>query len=177
MTTPVYLQQAQQRGSLTLLTRNGASSYFIGPEGGTGPEYDIVAAFADYLGLELEVEIANEFNDLGTLLNSRQGELIAANLTRTRAREKLFEFGPDYAETNTIVVYKRGKTRPRKLADLVDMRVSVIAGSSYEDLLVNAQKDIPELQMDSRKNQGDGRPVAGHRRWRTGCNPGRCQHI
>lgn len=151
---PSHLQQAQQRGSLTLLTRNGASSYFIGPEGGTGPEYDIVAAFADYLGLELEVEIANEFNDLGTLLNSRQGELIAANLTRTRAREKLYEFGPDYAETNTIVVYKRGKTRPRKLADLVDMRVSVIAGSSYEDLLVNAQKDIPELRWTAEKTRG-----------------------
>ena len=151
---PSHLQQAQQRGSLTLLTRNGASSYFIGPEGGTGPEYDIVAAFAEYLGLELEVEIANEFNDLGTLLNSRQGELIAANLTRTRAREKIFEFGPDYAETNTIVVYKRGKTRPRKLADLVDMRVSVIAGSSYEDLLVNAQKDIPELQWTAEKTRG-----------------------
>jgi len=151
---PSHLQQAQQRGSLTLLTRNGASSYFIGPEGSTGPEYDIVAAFADYLGLELEVEIANEFNDLGTLLNSRQGELIAANLTRTRAREKLYEFGPDYAETNTIVVYKRGKTRPRKLADLVDMRVSVIAGSSYEDLLVNAQKDIPELRWTAEKTRG-----------------------
>ena len=35
-----YLQKAQQRGSLTLLTRNGASSYFIGPEGGF-IEYEI----------------------------------------------------------------------------------------------------------------------------------------
>ncbi|MFC1701945.1 membrane-bound lytic murein transglycosylase MltF [Pseudomonadota bacterium] len=147
-------EQAQQRGSLTLLTRNGASSYFIGPDGGTGPEYDIVAAFADYLGLELEVEIANEFNDLGTLLKRRQGELIAANLTRTPTREDLFEFGPDYAETNTIVVYKRGNTRPRKLSDLIEMRLSVIAGSSYEDLLVSAQKDLPELQWTAEKTRG-----------------------
>ena len=103
------LEKAHQRGSLTLLTRNSASSYFIGPEGGTGPEYDIVAAFADYLGIALEVKIAGEFNDLGSLLIRRQGELIAANLTRTPAREKLFNFGPDYAETTTVVVYKRGK--------------------------------------------------------------------
>ena len=71
-----YLQKAQQRGSLTLLTRNGASSYFIGPEGGTGPEYDLATAFADYLSLAIEVRVADEFADLGTLLNSRQGDLI-----------------------------------------------------------------------------------------------------
>ena len=148
------LEQAQQRGSLTLLTRNGASSYFIGPEGGTGPEYDLVAAFSDYLGLPLEVIIADEFADLGTLLQNRKGELIAANLTRTNAREQLFNFGPDYAETKTIVIYKRGKTRPRKLSDLLGMRLSVIAGSSYEDLLIKAQKNLPELQWTSEKSMG-----------------------
>jgi membrane-bound lytic murein transglycosylase F len=77
--TLTLLEKAQKRGSLTILTRNGASSYFIGPEGGTGPEYDLAAAFAEYLGLDLEVEVADEFGDLGRMLSSRQGELIAAN--------------------------------------------------------------------------------------------------
>jgi membrane-bound lytic murein transglycosylase F len=148
------LQQAQQRGSLTLLTRNGASSYFIGPEGGTGPEYDLAAAFANYLDLALEVEVANEFGDLTTLLQSRQGELIAANMTRTAAREQLFNFGPDYAEAKTIVVYKRGTNRPRKLPDLLGMRLSVIAGSSYEGLLEKAQKILPDLQWKAEKTMG-----------------------
>lgn len=149
-----HLQQAQQRGSLTLLTRNGASSYFIGPEGSTGPEYDLAAAFADYLGIAIEVEVADEFGDLGTLLQNSKGELIAANLTRTPAREQLFTFGPDYAEAKTIVVYKRGKTRPRKLPDLLDMRLSVIAGSSYEGLLKKAQEVLPELQWTTEKAMG-----------------------
>ena len=148
------LQQAQQRGHLTLLTRNGASSYFIGPEGGTGPEYDLAAAFADYLGLELKVEVADEFSDLGRLLENRQGELIAANLTRTPERESLFNFGPDYAEATTVVVYKRGKNRPRELSDLSEMHLSVIAGSSYEGLLKNAQKELPELQWNAEKDMG-----------------------
>jgi membrane-bound lytic murein transglycosylase F len=144
--TLTLLEKAQKRGSLTILTRNGASSYFIGPEGGTGPEYDLAAAFAEYLGLDLEVEVADEFGDLGRMLSSRQGELIAANLTRTPAREKLFSFGPDYAEETTVVVYKRGRERPRELQDLVGKRVSVIAGSSYETLLEQAQKTIPDLR-------------------------------
>lgn len=148
------LEQAQQRGSLTLLTRNGASSYFIGPDGGTGPEYDLAAAFADYLGLNLEVEVADEFADLGSMLQSRQGELIGANLTRTAAREQLFNFGPDYAEAKTIVIYKRGKPRPRKLPDLLGKRLSVIAGSSYEDLLKKAQKVLPDLHWTAEKTMG-----------------------
>ena len=148
------LQQAQQRGSLTLLTRNGASSYFIGPEGKAGPEYDIAAAFADYLGLKIKVKVANEFGDLESLLKNRQGELIAANLTRTGAREKLFSFGPDYADITTIAVYKRGKKRPRELADLVGMNVSVIAGSSYESLLEKARETLPDLQWTSAKSLG-----------------------
>lgn len=151
---PNQLEQAQQRGSLTLLTRNGASSYFIGPEGGTGPEYDLAAAFADYLGLEIKVKVAGEFGNLGTLLINRQGELIAANLTRTPARELLFNFGPDYAEAKTIVVYKRGKTRPRKLPDLLGIRLSVIAGSSYEGLLEKAQEVLPDLHWTAEKAMG-----------------------
>lgn len=148
------LEQAERRGSLTLLTRNGASSYFIGPDGGTGPEYDIAAEFADYLGLALKVEIAEEFADLGTMLQSGKGEWIAANLTRTPAREKRFNFGPDYAENKTVVVYKRGKPRPYELPGLLGMRLAVIAGSSYEDQLIKAQKILPALQWTSEKNIG-----------------------
>ncbi len=148
------LQMAQQRGSLTLLTRNGASSYFIGPDGPAGPEYDIAAAFANYLGLKIEVKVADEFGELETLLDRRQGDLIAANLTRTPAREQRFSFGPDYADVDTIVVYKRGQNRPRSIEDLLGKRVSVIASSSYENLLENAKETLPDLQWTSESSMG-----------------------
>ena len=151
---PTLLEQAQRRDSITVLTRNGASSYFIGPEGGTGPEYDLASAFADYLGIPIKIRVADEFGDLGTLLMSRQGEFIAANLTRTPAREKLFNFGPDYAEVKTVVVYKRGKQRPRKLPDLLGLRIAVIAGSSYEDQLEEARKILPDLEWTTERNLG-----------------------
>ncbi len=148
------LQKIQQRGSLTLLTRNGASSYFIGPEGGTGPEYELAATFADYLGVGIEVVVPDAFGDLGTLLKKNQGDFIAANLTRTPAREKLFNFGPDYAKATTIVVYRRGQPRPRKLADLLGSRLAVIADSSYEEQLEAAQKKLPDLQWTAEESLG-----------------------
>jgi membrane-bound lytic murein transglycosylase F len=151
---PTLFEQAKQRGSMTLLTRNGASSYFIGKEGETGPEYDLVAAFSEYLGLTLKVKVADEYGDLGTLLSKKQGELIAANLTRTPKRELAFSFGPDYAETRTVVIYKRGKTRPRKLPDLLGLRISVISGSSYESMLERARKILPDLTWETEKDIG-----------------------
>jgi len=149
-----HLEQAQQRGKLLLLTRNGASSYFIGPEGGTGPEYDLAKAFADYIGVALEVKVADTFGDLGVLLKHDQGDLIAANLTRTREREQVFNFGADYAQAETIVVYRRGNPRPHEITDLVGLRLAVIAGSSYEDLLKEAQATLPGLKWSSEKTMG-----------------------
>lgn len=151
---PSLLKQAQDRGNITLLTRNGASSYFIGPEGATGPEYDLAAAFAQYLELEIEVRVADTFSDLGTLLAKNQGDLIGANLTRTATREQVFKFGPDYAEARTTVVYKRGKPRPRSMADLPGLNLAVIGGSSYEALLEDAQKEWPELSWTADKALG-----------------------
>jgi len=151
---PTQLEQVLQRGSLTMLTRNGASTYFLGPEGPTGPEYELVRAFCDYLGVDLDVQAATAFNQLSGLLRQRQGELIAANLTRTPERELSWNFGPDYLETSTVVVYRRGQKRPASIADLVGLEVMVIAGSSYEEALRAARAEHPDLTWETRDDVG-----------------------
>jgi len=151
---PTRVEQVKQRGSLTLLTRNGASSYFLGAEGETGPEYELVRAFAEYLGVEVDVHVADAFSHLAHLLEDDQGDLIAANLTRTPSREKRFRFGPDYDEAVTEVVYRRGTPRPRSLEDLVGKNVAVIAGSSYEELLEAASESVPDLSWTAAEDAG-----------------------
>ncbi len=148
------LEQALQRGSLTMLTRNGASSYYLGADGPTGPEYALVREFTDYLGVELKVTVAVAFNQLASLLEQRQGELIAANLARTPERELLFNFGPDYLETATLVVYRRGQPRPRSMKDLAGLKIMVIAGSSYEEALADAATSNPGLEWEPRSDVG-----------------------
>ncbi len=151
---PTRLEQTIQRGSLTMLTRNGASSYFLGAEGETGPEYELVRAFAQFIGVDMEVHVASAFNQLSDLLLQGKGELIAANLTRTSARELMFRFGPDYDEARIEAVYRRGFVRPRSLEDLVGRRIAVVAGSSYEEVLESAREDIPNLRWESRTEGG-----------------------
>jgi len=151
---PSQLEQVMQRGSLIMLTRNGASSYYLGSEGPTGPEYVLAKEFSDYLGVGLEISVAGEFKQLFGLLASHQGDMIAANLTRTPGRELAFNFGPDYLETSTLVIYRRGQPRPQALVDLQALKTMVIAGSSYEEALLEAQRQYPELEWESRGDVG-----------------------
>lgn len=151
---PSRLEQVIQRGSITMLTRNGASSYFLGAEGETGPEYELVNQFAAFIGVDLKVNVADAFGQLTELLSQGKGDLIAANLTRTPSREALFLFGPDYDEAHTEIVYRRGQRRPRTLADLVGQRISVIAGSSYEEMLHQASEALDGLEWDAVDDAG-----------------------
>jgi len=148
------LEQVLKRGSLIMLTRNGASSYYLGPDGPTGPEYTLAKEFSEYLGVGLEINLAGAFNQLFDLLASGQGDLIAANLTRTPDRELAVNFGPDYLETSTLVIYRRGQPRPKTLADLQNLKIMVIAGSSYEETLAEAKEQYPGLVWENRSDVG-----------------------
>lgn len=151
---PTQLEQVMQRGALQVLTRNGASSYYLGADGPTGPEYELAKAFADYLGVDLEITVTESFSDLERELNGHRGDLIAANLTRTPERELRFNFGPDYLETTTDVVYRRGSKRPNNVAELVGLNIMVIAGSSYEEILRELEADHPALKWTAQESTG-----------------------
>ncbi len=151
---PTTLEQVVQRGSLTVLTRNGASSYYLGADGPTGPEYELAHAFSEYLGVELEIEVADAFSRLRTDLNDGRAEFIAANLSRTRRRATDFNFGPDYLETEILAVTRRDDRQPESLAGLAGLNVMVLAGSSYEEALEDAAGTTPGLDWEARSDVG-----------------------
>lgn len=151
---PTQLQQVERRGSLVILTRNGASSYYLSAGGPTGPEYELARQFSEYLGVGLEVEVAEAFGQLSDLLARGRGDLIAANLSRTRHRERTYNFGPDYLDTEILAVVRRDGPRPASLADLAGLRVMVLAGSSYEDALESAAGDLPVPGWEPRADVG-----------------------
>lgn len=150
---PSRLDAVLERGTLVMLTRNGASSYFIDGDGPTGPEYALAARFADRLGVDIEVRVAEAFEDLTALLAAGEGDLIAANLTATPARLERLRFTLPYARTHTLVVVRQGLRRPESAADLVGLRGVVLAGSSYEALL-GGPGAPPDLEWQSRADVG-----------------------
>ena len=76
----------QQRGVLVVGTINNPVSYFIGSEGQSGLEYELSKAFADYLGVKLEMRVKDNAEELFAALERNEIDIAAANLCSTASR-------------------------------------------------------------------------------------------
>ena len=60
---PSILDQILDTGELRVVTRNSPTSYTISPDGPTGPEYDLVRAFAEALDVTLVMESVDSVSE------------------------------------------------------------------------------------------------------------------
>ena len=141
------LDQIRQNGELVVITRNGPTTYYEGLDGKTGFEYDIVKKFAEHLDVKLRIKLPDNFSDGIPMLNGGQADLIAAGLTITEARKALIRFSPSYQKITQQLIYKKGtRKRPRSVEDILDGRLYVVAGSSFEERLLALQQEHANLQ-------------------------------
>ncbi len=137
-----------------MITRHGASSYFIDGDGPNGPEYALARRFADHLGVSLKVRVAEDYAGLTQALAAGKGDLIAANLSQTDRREQELRFALPYDETRTLVVVRNGLRKPESVGDLEGLRGTVLADSSYAEILQTASADHPALSWEPVKGLG-----------------------
>lgn len=143
------LERIQARGKLVMLTINGATTYYLGPIGEAGFEYDLARGFAAHVGLPLEVITVPSVDALVPALAAGRGDFIGANLSRTPERLHRLRFGPVYDTVRPVVVYRRGQRRPRDFDDLLGGKLAIIGGTSYENLLEH-QRDAIGLDWSVR---------------------------
>jgi len=143
---PSALERVQQRGEILIVTRNSPTTYYEGPDGPTGFEYDLISQFADHLGVEIRLIVPKNFDEILPLVYRGQVHLAAAGLTVTPERSKKILFGPAYQYITQQVVYRAGHARPRSVKDLVGGRLAVIAGTSHSERLHELKKTVPNLE-------------------------------
>ncbi len=145
------LEQIHERGRLVMLTIYGATTYYLGPNGEAGYEFDLARRFADFVGLPLEVIALPSVDALLPRLEQQKGDFVAANLSRIPERQRMIRFGPVYQEVKPVVVYRRGSRRPRNLRQLTNGRLAIIGGTSYESFLRPLRQQI-QLDWEVREN-------------------------
>ncbi len=143
---PDSLQRVLQRGELQMLTRNSTSTYYEGVEGPAGLDYELAQGFAEYLGVDLKIQVMNDVNELLPALTEHKGDLVAAGITITADRQQYFRFGPSYQLTIPTVVSKRGTPTPESFQDLAGGLIGISAGSSYIEQLQQELELAPELK-------------------------------
>lgn len=146
---PSELERIQEEGVLRVITRNSPSTYFQDRNGETGFEYELVKRFAGHLGVKLQIETADNIEDIFSRLNRPGGpSLAAAGLVASEGRGELARFTRPYLETATQVVYRRGQRRPTRIEDLIGQRILVLKGSSHAEKLQVLQAQYPELRYE-----------------------------
>ncbi len=142
---PPLLEQVLETGELRVVTRDSPTSFTITPDGPSGPEYDLVKAFADSLGVELVVEPVGSVSEILPRLLSGDAHMAAAGLSITDARREYLNFGHPYKSVDVHVIYKLGDGKPRSIEDIFDRSLEVVASSSHVALLESLQAHYPEL--------------------------------
>lgn len=143
---PNDLEQTRMQGEIVMVTRNSPTTYFEDRTGRTGYEYELAKAFADHLGVDLKVEVADNLSDIFTTLDKGKASFAAAGLTITDDRQRWARFATPYIQVSEQVVYRRGGLRPKQTLDLARGQLVVSSDSSHAQRLRALQSDeIPEL--------------------------------
>ncbi len=140
------LYKIKQENTLNVITRNSPTTYYIGPNGPTGFEYELTKQFADYLGVELNIVVQNEFHQILPSIVSGDAHIGAAGITHTQQREAYVDFGPEYTKVVSQLAYRSGHPKPKTIEDLQGMRVAVLQGSTHAQTLRDHREFFPNLQ-------------------------------
>ena len=140
------LEKIKAKGEIVVLTRNAATTFYETGKGYLGVEYEMAQAFAESIGVDARFIQKSDVSSLFEGVNKGEADFAAAGLTRTEDREKSFLFGPAYQSVTQQLVCRRGGKRPKKIEDLVDVKIKVSTSSSYVEQLRQVKKQHPEVQ-------------------------------
>ncbi|MFT5779422.1 MAG: membrane-bound lytic murein transglycosylase F [Crocinitomicaceae bacterium] len=151
---PIDLPEILQKGKLTVLFENSTTSYFIYKEKKMGFEYELLRLFAEEIGLDLEVKVVNNLDNLIDMVNSGEGDLIACNYTITKDRDKIISFSEPFLETHQVLVQRKPdgweemknsewrENLLKKPNELAGKKIHVWKNSSYYERLLHLQDEI-----------------------------------
>ena len=148
------LEAIKEDGVLHAITIYNSTSYFLYKGVPMGFEYELLSRLAKNLGLELEITIAEDIDDLFDMLNNGKGDLIAYGLTITEPRKKTVSFTENHYVTHQALVqrmpdnwrslpgYKIDKQLISNTLELSNDTVWVRENSSYAERIKNLENEI-----------------------------------
>jgi membrane-bound lytic murein transglycosylase F len=143
------LDQIIQRGKLVVLAENSSSSYFIYREREMGFEYEVLREFCKEIGVEMEIKIIENLDLVIEQLRAGEGDIISANFTITKERNKIINFSRPLMSIQQVLVQRKPSLQPGNISTLLNdpsqlsrKKVNVWKKSSYYDRLINLQEEI-----------------------------------
>ncbi|PNV82077.1 MAG: membrane-bound lytic murein transglycosylase MltF [Sulfurimonas sp.] len=142
---PSVLDLIKERNILNVALLNSPSTYYIGPDGAKGFEYDLLDAYSKALGVDLNITVVNTTKEALELSKNPNIHITSASLAKTKIKEKNFNFGPSYFEAQQQVICYRGMLWqghfPKSVEDLAGLKIVVGEDTSYSETIESLRED------------------------------------
>lgn len=158
--SPTVLQQIKAKGELVVATRYSPTTYYIGPSGETGFEYDLARRFADYLGVDLKIVTGANAREVMDLVKSGKANLAAAGIPVSDSMARQVRYGPAYQEITPQLIYRLGNTPPGSVDGLQDVKLDMAAGSVPLQFLRRLRQQFPDLSWTAHRGVASGELLA-----------------
>lgn len=143
---PSTLQEIRNEGVLHVITRVAPSIYYEGREGPTGYDYELVKLFAEELGVELRLRVAEDNTEILSVLSRDFAHIGLAGLSTQPLFKNQYTTLPTGIEAQSVVVYNRDADRPQTLADLAGQTLHLVPDSNHEYQLQALKEIAPDTQ-------------------------------
>jgi membrane-bound lytic murein transglycosylase F len=150
------VESIKRDGVLLVATRNSATTWYEGPNGPTGPEYDLVTAFAESLGVKAEFVIYERDSEIMNAVENGEVHLAAPGMVLNGMPQRI-RLGPVYQYTSRQLVYRAGSPVPASLYEVGDDEIEIAEGSHHGELLeqlgekgelVASWKSSPDMDVE-----------------------------
>jgi len=155
MLLPTRLDMILERGTLIATTDYNSTNYFIYRGTPQGYQFDLLQAFADHLGVKLEIKIARSLNEAYSLVDKGACDIIAMDMTVTRKRKDIIDFTIPHTKTRQVLVQRKPEnwrkmktwdevesTMLRDPIDLAGETIYIQKNTSFKQRLHNLMGEI-----------------------------------
>jgi membrane-bound lytic murein transglycosylase F len=148
------LDSIMARGKLVAVTDFNSTNYFLYKGEPMGFHYELLKAFSDHLGVDIEIVSENSIENAFGMLKTGQVDLLAMGLTVTSSRKDEIGFTESIDSTRQVLVQRKPhrwqrmsfsvieSKMTRKHSDLANKSIYVQKGSSHAGLLNQLSKEI-----------------------------------
>jgi membrane-bound lytic murein transglycosylase F len=143
----VPLERILSSGILTAIIPNNAHCYHLYREEAMGLEYELVHAFAGFLGVDLRISSADSWQEMLRRLETGEGDLVAAGMPPLPNRDAAVLFSEGHLATSQQLVLRKGNRKIGDAADLAGKTVHVARGSVYQETLERFQQEGIDVRI------------------------------
>lgn len=145
---PDTLASVKAEGVLHVITRNAPSIYYKDREGSTGFDYELAQRFADYLGVELRVRLAEGNGEILEVLDKGYAHIGFTGLSKAHDWDGRFRTLGNGLSSGSVVIYHRGLEKSFDSMEALaeqDNTVHAAAETNHLTHLEQLQEELPRL--------------------------------